>query len=192
MSVCKVLTKLILSSTVLLECLRNTPLNSLIRAIPDCKTADVDTLLQLVLRSEMSISRVSSQALVKLLSDSREITINELKNVNPNWKTLDGDHFLHALCQSNIEDETIIELMQYYNNIITLLENGWNGYLDHNGNTVLHIACQVDRFPLVSYLIDQAYCDPNKSNKVGNLPLDMTINQKVIDYLFQHDRVAVL
>ena len=177
-----------ISSAEFLKWLRKTPLNYVTTSIPDCKTADGDTLLQLILQSAMSMSRISSGVLVKLLSDSREITINEMKNVNPTWKMLNGTHFLHAVCQSNIDDKTI-ELMQYY-----ILENSWNpdsDYLDSEGNTALHIACQANKIALVSYLIDQAQCNPNIKNKKGNLPLDMTTNLEVINYLCQHDQVAV-
>ena len=177
-----------ISSTLFFRWLRKIPLNFVTTAIPDCKTADGDTLLQLILRSAISISRISSRVLVKLLSDSREVTINEMKNVGLTWKTLDGVHFLCALYQSNIEAKTI-ELTQYY-----ILENGWNPdnhYLDHKGNTVLHIACRANKLALVSYLIDQAHCDPNVKNKKGSLPLDMTTNLEVINYLCQHDQVAV-
>jgi hypothetical protein len=49
------------------------------------------------------------------------ITINEIKNVHPIWKTVDGAHFPHVLCLSDVENNKIIELMQYY-----VLENVWN------------------------------------------------------------------
>ena len=88
-----------------------------------------------------------------------------MKLIYPTLKTLDGIRFLHALCQSSVEDNKIIdsELMQYY-----ILENGWNpdDYLDSKGNTVLHIACQANKLTLVSYLIDQAHCDPNIKTKM--------------------------
>ena len=96
-----------ISSTVFLKwlTLRKTVLHSVTTATLDYKTADGDTLLQLILQSEMSISRISSQMLAKLLSNSRKITINEMKNVNPNWKTVDKAHFPHVLCRSNIENK---------------------------------------------------------------------------------------
>jgi ankyrin repeat protein len=101
-------------------------------------TADGDDLLQLILQSEVSISQISSQMLAILLSNSRKITMNEMKNVNPNWKTVDGAHFPHVLCLTTIENNKVTELMQYY-----ILENGWNpDTSDGEGNTVLHITCQ--------------------------------------------------
>jgi hypothetical protein len=59
------------------------------------------------------------------------------------------------------------------------------------GNTVLHIACQTDKLALVSHLIDQAQCNPNIENGEGSLPVGMTTNLEVINYLFQHDQVSV-
>ncbi|MCG8624398.1 MAG: ankyrin repeat domain-containing protein, partial [Proteobacteria bacterium] len=173
-----------ISSTVFLKWLRNTVLRSMTIAIPDGKTADGDTLLQLTLRS---ISRISSQMLAKLLSSSRKISINEMKNVNPNWKTVDGAHFSHVLCLSNIENDKAIELMEYY-----IAENGWNPDTpDGEGNTVLHFACQTDKFALVSYLIDQAHCNPNIENHEKSLPVDMTTDLETTNYLCQHYHVSV-
>ena len=176
-----------ISSIVFLNHLRKIVLHSMTIAIPDCKTADGDTLLQLMLQSDMSISRISSQTLAMLLSNSRKISINEMKSVNPKWKTVDGAHFPHVLCLSNIENDKVTELMQYY-----ILENGWNpDTFDSERNTILHIACQTDKLVLVSYLIDQAQCNPNIENGMGSLPLDMTTNLEVINYLCEHDRISV-
>ena len=100
-----------ISSTVLLKWLKENILSSVTITTPDCKTADGDSLLQLILRSGISISRISSRMLAKLLSNSRKITINEMKNVNPNWKTVDGAHFPHVLCLSNIENNKVTELI---------------------------------------------------------------------------------
>ena len=125
--------------------------------------------------------------LTKLLSNSRNITINEMKNVNPYWKTMDKAHFPHILCLSNIDNSRIIELMKYY-----ILKNGWNpNTSDSEGNTVLHIACQTNKLALVSYLIDQAQCNPNIGNRNGNLPCEVTTNLEVINYLYQYDQVSL-
>jgi ankyrin repeat protein len=176
-----------ISSTVFLKWLRKNILGSVTIAIPDCKTADGDTLLQLILRSEVSISQISSQMLAILLSNSRKITMNEMKNVNPNWKTVDGAHFPHVLCLSTIENYKIIELMQYY-----ILMNGWNPDIsDSEGNTVLHIACQINKFALVRYLVNQAQCNLNMENRKGSLSIDMATSLIVIKYLLQHDQVSV-
>ena len=64
-------------------------------------------------------------------------------------------------------------------------------FLDSKRNTVLHIACQANKLAVVSYLINQAHCNPNIKNEIGNLPLDTTKDPKVIDYLCQHDHVAL-
>ena len=179
-----------ISSPVFLEWLRKTPLNFVKtdRSLAEHKTADGDTLLQLILRSPTSISKTSTGVLVKLLSYNREISINEMKNVNPKWKTLDGTPFVHALCRSNIEDKDLIELMQYY-----ILEKCWSDYniMNSKGNTVLHIACETNKHNLMTYLIDQAQCDPNRKNTKGDLPLDMTTNPEVINHLCQYHQVSL-
>ena len=175
-------------SVVLSKWLRNRNIHlNFVCVSPCCKTADNDTLFQLVLHSAMRISQISSTLLSKWLSDGREITAKRLKKVNPDWKTLDGDHFFHVLCQSRIDDKTLIELMQYY-----IIEYGLNpDILDSNDNTALHIACQTDRPAVVLFLTGKAHCNPNLKNKMENLPLDMTTNPKVIDYLCKHDQIAI-
>ena len=176
-----------ISSTVFLMWLRENILGYVIIAIPDCKIADGNTLLELILQSEISISRISSWMLAKLLSNSRKIFISELKNVNPNWKTADGAHFPHVLCLSNIEIKKVTELIQYY-----IVENDWNpDTSDTRGNTVLHIACHTDKLALVSYLIDQAQCNPNIENSDESLPVDMTANLEIINCVYSHNRVSL-
>ena len=177
-----------ISSTVFLKWLSGKSiLGSMSIALPDCKTADGDTLLQLILQSEMSISRISSWLLAKLLYYTRMTTVKEMKNVNPNWKTVDGALFPHVLCLSNIENSKVAELMQYY-----ILENGWNpDTFDGKGNTVLHTACLTNKFALVSYLIDQVQCNPNIKNYKQSLPVDMTTSLEVIDCLCRHDPVSI-
>ena len=180
-----------ISSAVLSEWLKNTTfdvnLANIFVSHGEWKTANGDTLLQFTLQSAMFISQISSSVLSKWLSDSREISIDIMKMVNPNWKTLDGDHFFHVLCQSKIEDKKLVKLMQYY-----MQEDGLNmKSLDSNGNTALHIACQTDKLGLVSLLLNEAQCDPSIENKMGNLPLDLTTNPEIINYFCQHDRVEV-
>ena len=180
-----------ISSAVFLKWLRKAPLKFMSKYIPDCKTVDNDTLLQLVLQSAMSISRTTSLVVSKLLSYSKEITIDQMRMVNPSWKTFDNIHFLHALILSKVEDTKVIELMQYYNIILNNGLNPENTFLDNEGNTILHIACQANRLSLVSYLIDRAQCDPNIINKKGSLPHDMTTSPKVINYLSQHTQFMI-
>ena len=178
-----------ISSAVMLKWLRDTTLNDNLAniIIPEWKTADGDTLLQLVLQSEMSISRISSTVLSKWLSDSSEVTADLMKMVDPNWKTLEGDRFFHVLFISKIEDKKLIEQMQYY-----IQEKCLNpDILDSNENTALHIACQANRTAIVSFLLNEARCDPCIKNKKENFPFDMTTNPKIINYLCQCDQVAV-
>ena len=173
-----------ISSNVFLNWLRRTPIKFVSKSIPDCKTADNDTLLKLVLKSAMCISQTSSMVLSKWLTDSSENIIDLFKMVDPNWKTLNGDCILHVFCQSRIDDKQLIKLMQYY-----MKENV--NILDDNENTALHIACQVDKPALVSFLIKETCCDPNVKNKAGNLALDVTANLEVISYLCVNDQLAI-
>ena len=176
-----------ISSVTLLKWLHITALYHVNISLPDSKTADGDTLLHLILQSAMYISRTSSTVLSKWLSTSSEVTIDRMKMINPNWKTLDGDCFFHALCQSKIEDKQLIELIQYY-----MRKDGLNpDILDSKKNTALHIACRADKPALVSFLLNEAQCDPSIRNKKEKLPLDMTTNPEVINYLCQHDQVSV-
>ena len=176
-----------ISSAVFLKWSEKTHIKHVSISLPDCKTADNHSLLKLVLQSAICISKTSSTVLSKWLSDSSEITIDLMKKVDPNWKTLEGDRFFHAVCQSKIEDKKMIELMQDY------LQQGClnSDILDSNGNTALHIACRTDKPSLVSFLLNESRCDPSIKNKMENLPLDMTTNPEIINYLCQHDHVAV-
>ena len=63
--------------------------------------------------------------------------------------------------------------------------------LDSDGNTVLHIACQLDKPNLVSFLLNEAQCNASITNRKTNLPLDMTANPEVINCFCQHDQIAV-
>ena len=177
-----------ISSAVLLKWLHIIPLYHVNISLPDSKTADDNTLLQLVLQSAMTMSQTSSTVLLKWLNDTCEISTDLMKMVDPNWKTLDGDHFFHVLCLSEIEDKKLVELMQHNNNI---REDGLNNSLDNKGNTALHIACLTDRPGLISFLLNEAQCDPIIENKMKNFSLDLTTNPEIIDYFCQHDRVQV-
>ena len=177
-----------ISSAVLLKWLHIIPLYH-VNISPDSKTADGDTLLHLILQSAMTISQTSSTVLLKWLSDSSKVTIDQIKMVDPTWKTLDGDIFFHVLCQSKIEDKKLVEVMHHYN----IQEDGLNSKnsRDSKGNTALHIACQTDKPGLVSFLLNEAQCDPIIENKMENFPLDLTTNPEIIYYFCQHDRVEV-
>ena len=71
------------------------------QSIFDSKTAEFDTLFELVCTSEMIMSRVSSTALSDWLQD---ITLadNQFAEIIPKckWKTADGDTLLQLMCQN--------------------------------------------------------------------------------------------
>ena len=75
-------------STDMFKWLQKTNLNleRVVTAVPNWKTADGDTLLQLICRSESCVSRVSS----KMLECSFKRTNAELLIPNLKWKTADG------------------------------------------------------------------------------------------------------
>ena len=58
--------------------------------IPDCKIADNDALLRLVLQSATCISQISSMVLSKWLLDSNEIISDQnlMKQVGKHWKVI--------------------------------------------------------------------------------------------------------
>ena len=176
-----------ISSSIFLNWLTRAHLKVVCISLPDSKTAENDTLLELILQSVIFISRISSIVLSTWLSDSKQITIAPIKMTDPNWKTLDGDCFVHALCQSKVEDERLIELLQYYSK-----KNVWNpDVIDSKGNTALHIVCEADKPNVVSFLLNEGHCNPNIRNNVAKLPLDMTINPKIIDLFSQNHQIII-
>ena len=76
------------SSTDVLKWLQKTNLNleRIVSAVPNWKTADGDTLLQLICQSELCVLRVSS----KMLEYSIKSTNADLLIPSLNWKTADG------------------------------------------------------------------------------------------------------
>ena len=65
--------------------------------VPHWKTADGDTLLQLVCQSDTCVSRISSNVMTKWLADTTHDVINVMF---PQYKTADGDTLLQLACQS--------------------------------------------------------------------------------------------
>ena len=176
-----------ISSSVFLKWLTHARLKFVSISLPDSKTAESDTLLQLILKSAIYISRISSVVLSKWLSDSRQITLIQLKKVDPHWKTLDGDCFIHVLCQSKIKEENLFEIIVYY-----MKEKALNpDVADSKGNTALHIVCEADKPAIVSHFLNEGHCNPNIKNEGENVPLDMAINPKIINFLCQSDQVKV-
>ena len=93
------------------------------------------------------------------------------------------------LITSNEKDSDICEVLTLAIRKQSML---WNpNELNSDGYTALHLACKTNKLAIVSYLIDQAHCDPNIKNNTGSLPLDMTTYPRIINYLCQHDQVAV-
>ena len=68
--------------------------------IPGWKTADGNTLLQLVCQSKTTVSRISAAVLTKWLNDSTT-TLDVMKiNFTPDLRTADGVTLFQLICQS--------------------------------------------------------------------------------------------
>ena len=86
----------IIPSTNMLKWLQNTSLQLDKILVPHWKTADSDTLLQLVCQSESCVSRIYSTVMQKWMND----TTLDFKELNPLLKTKNGDTLLELMCQS--------------------------------------------------------------------------------------------
>ena len=86
-------------SVVIQEWLNDTTLDPMKLVISsNWKTADDDTLLQLVCQSQSCVSRISSTVMLKWLTKS---TLDLMKLImEPNYKTANGDTILRLICQS--------------------------------------------------------------------------------------------
>ena len=63
----------------------------------------------------------------------------------------------------------------------------WNPNIaNSDGNTALHLACQVDQQDTVNLLLSQTPCDPNIKNKNDEVPLQMTTNSDIIKDLIRY------
>ena len=86
------------SSTDMFKWLQKTNLNleRIVTAVPNWKTADGDTLIQLICQTKSYVSRTSSTILLKLLTHSSL----DLELILPNFKTADGKTLFQLVCQS--------------------------------------------------------------------------------------------
>ena len=151
------------------------------------KTADGDTLFHFFCGSQFCFSNISSSLMLQWLDDGNEATFNVLKSVKPDWTTSNGDAILHLLCQSNMKDNEVIELLQYY-----LQESVLNPNIkDSNGDSAIHLACKASKSAIVIFLLTKTMCDINVKNYMGLLPLEMTKSPKIIHYICQNHDVII-
>ena len=83
------------TSASLLKCFKDVTVIRVERSVPDFKTADGDTLIELVCQSEVCISHVSTAVLSKWLSDTT-LDLEEII-IRPEWKTADGVSYSFAV-----------------------------------------------------------------------------------------------
>ena len=179
-------------SALIVKWLGTTALDLPSLIVPIWKTLDGDTLFELVCQSSTCLSRIPSAVMLNRLTlrlslDHKSSIVDHMKMVNPSLKTLDGDSVFHIVCQSEIGEVKLLKLIRHYIKVGSLDTD----IVDSNKNTALHIACQADKPALVSFLLDESHCDPNIRNSMKKLPLDMTINPKVINYFCCHEKVEV-
>ena len=63
----------------------------------------------------------------------------------------------------------------------------WNPNIaNSDGNTALHLACQVDQEDTVNFLLSQTHCNPNVKNNNEEVPLQKTTNSDIIKDLIRY------
>lgn len=177
-----------ISSSMLLRWLKNGELIGT-DIVLDGKTADGDTIPQLLCQFVTLISHVSSPIMIKWLNmkDSEKKISKLMITINPNQKTADGDAIPHLLCQSNMKENEIVELLHSYLQKDLLDPD----IINNNGSTALHLACQTNKPTVVRFLFKEAHCNANIENKANILPLDATSNPEIVLMLCESVNVSI-
>ena len=131
------------SSTDMFKWLQKTSLNldRIVNAVPNWKTANGDTLLQLVCQSKSYVSRTSSTILLKLLTN----TPLDQKSINPNFKTADGKTLFQLVCQSKscvTRISSMVMLKWLTDTTNDLMELIVPTHETADGDTLLQLLCQ--------------------------------------------------
>ena len=58
------------------------------------------------------------------------------------------------------------------------------------GDTALHIACILDRYDVVDYLLTERHCYPSIMNDYGNMAIELTLNHEVTRLLVENDAIV--
>ena len=58
------------------------------------------------------------------------------------------------------------------------------------GDTALHIACVLDRYDVVDYLLTERHCYPSIMNDYGNMAIELTLNHEVTRLLVENDAIV--
>ena len=109
-----------------------------------------------------------------------ETNFNILKTVHPDWTTANGDSILHILCESNMREDEVIELLLLYKDVLN------PNIRNSEGNTAIHLACRADRSAIATFLITRLNCDINVTNHAKVLPIEMTKSLDIILPIFQY------
>ena len=129
------------SSTDMLKWLQKTNLNLERIAVPNWKTADGDTLLQLVCQTKSYVSRTSSTILLKLLTH----TSLDLELILPNFKTADCKTLFQLVCQSKscvIRISSTVMLKWLTDTTHDLMELVALNHETADGDTLLQLICR--------------------------------------------------
>ena len=89
------------------------------------------------------------------------------------------------ILSNDIEESKSLELLK-----LLVTKFNWDpSEIMNNGNTALHLACEINRLKIVEYLL-LIHCNPNVQNKEGDTPLVMTSNLDIIRILNKHSGVC--
>ena len=131
-----------ITSKSMLKWLQNTSLQLDKILVPHWKTADGDTLLQLVCQSQSCVLRISSTVMLMWLTNTN---CNLKQLIVPNYKTADGDTLLQLVCQSEScvsRISSTVMLMWLTNTKCNLKQLIVPSYKTADGDTLLQLVCQ--------------------------------------------------
>ena len=66
----------------------------------------------------------------------------------------------------------------------TMLQNPND--LNSDGYAALHLACTIDNFTIVNYLLSVAHCDPNVKSNNEKVPIQITLDLRILRILIEH------
>ena len=154
---------------------------------PAFKTATNDTALHLAVKA-------GRYQIVKFLVEKGDCDVNTVNGVGKrpiqlssscgcckylvgNGAVLTADVVFKMINKSKVR---VCELLKFAHKYMC----SWNpSDKDFDGNTALHLACKVSNADIVEYLLSEEKCDPNIANNKQELPIQLTENLKVIEYL---------
>ena len=95
---------------------------------------------------------------------------------------LDSNVVLKIASAKSISHFMAVELLR-----VCTKQSTWDpDYRDSDGNTVLHLACRVNKLSVIKFLLSLSRINPNSINSKGQTPIMLTHNPKVIAQLMKH------